>query len=228
MAEPAGVAAVAEVTEAAEGGEEPQPKRAKVEAADNAPDAAADDGAAAAAPVGETGAEAAESGERTSEVPLAAAAPATEPLFPAARKCIDTLRCWAVVDEQMARMINPNWSASSSHMFQTLFNQPSFLDKVLKGCPNYSAMTADGCISELRELGMAGCYWFVRHSDHDGSWSTGECVDIEAWLKRLLDGSVPLDPMERAEWGDDLEEKMREFVHIFGQAVQRRTTVLMW
>ena len=61
----------------------------------------------------------------------------------------------------------------------------------------YDAITPD-CPDVLNECQLAGLYWFVNHSDFDGSWSIGQCYDIALWLGTLLcasyDGLWMLDP----------------------------------
>ena len=52
---------------------------------------------------------------------------------------------------------------------------------------NYAAMHPEnGIPDELRQLGLAGLWHFVMHSDADGSWSYGECCDIDLWFAWLL------------------------------------------
>lgn len=44
----------------------------------------------------------------------------------------------------------------------------------------------EDCPDVLNESELSGIYWFVKHSDCNGSWSVGQVRDITVWLKALL------------------------------------------
>ena len=35
---------------------------------------------------------------------------------------------------------------------------------------------------ERPSLPLAGLYWWIKHNDSDGGWSTGQCDDIVRWF----------------------------------------------
>ena len=53
---------------------------------------------------------------------------------------------------------------------------------------NYLSIPQD-CPNILNKLNLTGVYWFVRHSDCDGFWSIGQCMDIAAWLSALINNN---------------------------------------
>ena len=160
--------------------------------------------------------------EEEAEVPASSSA---APLPRAAQVCVGALSRWVLPDRALAWHIDPLMAAMMRSPVAA--GRPSLLHEVITGMPNVTAMRTDGCLDELKELGLAGCHHFAHHSDHDGAWSTGECADILSWLQRLLDGSVDLEPEEQEYWGDNLKEKMKEYVSLFSEAVERKTVVLL-
>ena len=53
---------------------------------------------------------------------------------------------------------------------------------------NYESIPHD-CPNILNKVNLTGVYWFVRHSDCDGSWSVGQCLDIATWLSKLINNN---------------------------------------
>lgn len=74
---------------------------------------------------------------------------------------------------------------------------PELLAQMLQ--VNYGVLP-QSCPDSLNVLGLAGVYYFVKHSDSDGSWSQGNLLDIIGTLM-MVDQFLP----PRGEFWNDLE-----------------------
>jgi len=66
-------------------------------------------------------------------------------------------------------------------------------------------------------LPLAGMFWWVQHSDCDGSWSSGQCQDVDAWLSACVLSDAALSESDRDYYG-----MMRD---LFSLAARRNSLV---
>lgn len=96
---------------------------------------------------------------------------------------------------------------------------PMFSD-ILENCMktlNHIALPSS-CPQSLSEVGFAGVYDFVRHSDCDGEYSRGQCVNIADWMAILFDKA------NGCEFGD-ADEIVLELRQLFDYAVEVKKSV---
>jgi hypothetical protein len=70
----------------------------------------------------------------------------------------------------------------------------------------------------LASAGLSGVYWFVVHSDCDGEYTPGQCIDIYCWMQMLSKD-------ESVVWVNDSKELFNELFDLFQVAKTKEVGV---